>query len=316
MKKTLKILMPLVLAAVLVLGLAVPAMAASITGSSGGIYAIKGRVTDTVTKRGWPGEDVKVVITGPNGSAAEVYSDTLTSDSNGYYGFPQYLYADLQYGRNTYECTISIEETAKHKAFSYSYTITTPAPPTGVGQMSIVKQNIQFEAKTTPVAVTGGTFEGGGASGDLVPGQLVTLIPSPAPEGKAFDKWQCLDASGAVIEEWPYYSFNLPEGTVSVAAVYKDAPDDPNDGTDNNGGGTGSTDNSGSSDNNDNSGNGGADNTSDSNSSGDTSGGSGTKSPKTGGEADTALFLMLMGIATAGIAVSASMLRKHAKSGR
>lgn len=41
-----------------------------------------------------------------------------------------------------------------------------------------------------------------------------------------------------------------------------------------------------------------------------------TKSPKTGGEADAALFLMLMGIAAAGIALSAAALRKHAKSAR
>lgn len=291
MKKTMKMLMPLVLAAALVLGLAVPAMAA-ITGSSNGIYAIKGRVTDTVTKRGWPGEAVKVVITGPNGSTDEVYNDTLTSDSDGYYGFPQYIYADLNYGKNTYECTISIEETAKHKAFSHSYTITTPDPPTGVGQVSIVTQNIQFEAKTTPVAVTGGTFEGGGASGDLVPGQLVTLTSAPAPEGKVFDKWQCLDASGAVIEEWPFSSFYLPEGTVSVAVVYKDDP---------NGGGSGSTTDGG--------------NTGGGSGSGST-GGSGSKSPKTGGETDPALFLALMGIAAAGIALGTAALRKHAKSSR
>lgn len=297
MKKAMKMLMPLILAAALVLGLAIPAMAASITGSANGIYAIKGRVTDTVTKRGWPGEDVKVVITGPNGSTAEVYKDTLTTDSDGYYGFPQYLYADLNYGRKTYECTISIEETAKHKAYSDSYTITTPDPPAGVGQMDIVTHNIQFEAKTTPVSVAGGTFEGGGASGDLVPGQLVTLTPAPAPEGKAFDKWQCLDASGAVIEEWPFYSFYLPEGTVSVAAVYKDDP--------NGGGSDGTTDGS-------NTGGG----TADGSGSGSTSGGSGSKSPKTGGETDAALFLALMGIAAAGIALSAAALRKHAKSSR
>lgn len=293
MKKTMKMLMPLILAAVLVLGLAVPAMAASITGSGNGIYAIKGRVTDTVTKRGWSGEDVKVVITGPNGSTAEVYNDTLTSDSDGYYGFPQYLYADLAYGKNTYECTISIEETAKHKAYSDSYTIITPDPPAGVGQMDIVTHNIQFVAKTTPVSVTGGTFEGGGASGDLVPGQLVTLTSAPAPEGKAFDKWQCLDASGAVIEEWPFSSFYLPEGTVSLAVVYKDDP---------NGGGSGGTTDGG--------------NTGGGSGSGGSTGGSGSKSPKTGGEADPALFLALMGIAAAGIALSTAALRKHAKSSR
>ena len=312
MKKAMKLLMPLVLAAVLVLGLAVPAMAkTSITGSAGGIYAITGRVTDTVTNRGWSSEDVKIVMTGPDGSTDEVYNDTLTTDSDGYYKFPEGHYADLQYGRHTYECTISIEETAKHKAFSDSYTIITPDPPAGVGQIDIVTQNIQFEPKTTPVSVAGGTFEGGGASGDLVPGQMVTLTPSPAPEGKAFDKWQCLDANGTVIEEWPYYSFNLPEGTVSVAAVYKDAPEDPNGGGNTGGGSTDGGNTGGGSGTSDGSGTGNGSGTGGSGSSG-----SGSKSPKTGGEMDSALLLTLMGVAAAGIAASAAALRKRAKSGR
>ena len=276
MKKLIKIMVPLVLAAVLVLSMAGVAFATTYTQN----LTFKGEVVDADGKP-VEGAAVKLEV----GSA----SGSTTTDADGKYSIT--LTCDVDDSDIT-----MIAGEVKKAGYKISGISTGFGYNPDAMDVSIMPVTLEEEKFTL-------TVEGGSGSGKYAAGTQVTIAADPAPEGSQFWLWSQIDGTEGSFgnQGSATTTFDMPAGNASIEVLTKAIPVDPTD-TPSDTPTTAPTDAPADTP---------TDNAAPTDAPTDN-----TKSPKTGGEADTALFLTLMGIAAAGIAVSAAALRKHAKSNR
>jgi len=265
MKKLFKVLLPLALAAVMVLSIAGVAFAYSRA------TTVKGHVKDT---KGAPVSGVEVKIEDTHGNGGSV-----TTDSNGYFEI-------------IYTAEIGDLEVVPITATKNGY-------KTGTGSV-----NMEWG---TPSDVDAGTItierekynlkvKGGSGGGLYKEGTVINITANPAPSGSEFKSWKSSGGGTFGDVNSATTTFTMPEEDVTISVVNEAITSAPTEAptTDPTPSDAPAMDSTPT-----------AAPTTES-----------AKSPKTGGEMDTALLLTLMGIAAAGIAVSAAALRKHAKSAR
>ncbi|MEG1578599.1 MAG: S-layer homology domain-containing protein, partial [Oscillospiraceae bacterium] len=95
---------------------------------------------------------------------------------------------------------------------------------------------LTVEAKTPrKLTVSNGTIRvarsSGSTTGEYLPGDTVTLVANPAPDGKVFSKWTATPNIGSFHPETSATTtYTMPDAEVTVTANYADKPVDPGPG--------------------------------------------------------------------------------------